>query len=804
MCTTPEGVAQDTSSSTRRPTRSAPQLHTDARDSAPRVRLQELEDAQRQIEEERQHIWEELAKETGKAPAGTRVRKVQRRIFNDDLNNVDNGVPFVYNRASQNLEAAAAILNQGPTPTDPKAKFVHNQLRVLMSAAAAQQAESSASRRRADKTTSGATSYRQRSSAVQTSRQDDFERIPAKHRFGRGAEDREPVRSHYYEEDERPNRTEPDRPRRRVYSKRRGGRYDSAEDRSRSATPEPRGPRAFGPRVLRAQFPPRFRAPTTVPKYDGETNPSVWLEDYRLACHAGGAEDDFFVIKNLPLHLADSARTWLEHLPEGKINSWADLRDAFVGNFQGTYARPGNPWDLRNCRQKPGESLREYIRRFSKCCTELPSTSDADVVSAFRFGTTCTTLIHKLGRKKPRSTRELLDIATDHADGEEAVAAVLEPQDKDGKTKDEVRTSRPARPDKKKGKDKRRHDDNMVAAVNQARKAPKPSRDQPKDYFEKLLESPCTNHEGPVRHLLKDCNLMKRFLAGKAGNRKEPDAHHGAPPRREEDEYPEEDGAIMMIFGGSASSLSRREGKLVRREVYSTERAVPTYLRWSEAPITFDRSDHPDHIPQPGRYPLVVAPLVGTKRLQKVLMDGGSGLNILYVETLDALGIPRSRLRPSTAPFHGVVPGKEAFPIGQIDLPVTFGTLQNFRKEVLTFEVVGFPGTYHAIFGRTAYAKFMAVPNYTYLKLKIPGPRGIITVGTSFQHAYECDNECFQFAETLVRSNRLAEEPILGDPDVPESSKRAACSFEPATDAKDVAVSSEGRTLRIGTSLDPK
>ena len=52
-----------------------------------------------------------------------------------------------------------------------------------------------------------------------------------------------------------------------------------------------------------------------MPKYDGETNPNVWLEDYRLACHAGGARDDYFIIKNLLLHLADSARTWLEHLP---------------------------------------------------------------------------------------------------------------------------------------------------------------------------------------------------------------------------------------------------------------------------------------------------------------------------------------------------------------------------------------------------------------------------------------------------------------------------------------------------------
>ena len=63
----------------------------------------------------------------------------------------------------------------------------------------------------------------------------------------------------------------------------------------------------------------------------------------------------------------------------------------------------------------------------------------------------------------------------------------------------------------------------------------------------------------------------------------------------------------------------------------------------------------------------------------------------------------------------------------------------NFHLEVLTFEVVGFRGTYHAILGHPYYAKFMAIPNYTYLKLKMPGPKGVITVGSSFERAYECD-----------------------------------------------------------------
>jgi hypothetical protein len=53
----------------------------------------------------------------------------------------------------------------------------------------------------------------------------------------------------------------------------------------------------------------------------------------------------------------------------------------------------------------------------------------------------------------------------------------------------------------------------------------------------------------------------------------------------------------------------------------------------------------------------------------------------------------------------------------------------------------------------------MALPNYTYLKLKIAGPKGIITVGPTYQRTYECDAECFQFTEEIIRSKRLRVEP---------------------------------------------
>ena len=89
--------------------------------------------------------------------------------------------------------------------------------------------------------------------------------------------------------------------------------------------------------------------------------------------------------------------------------------------------------------------------------------------------------------------------------------------------------------------------------------------------------------------------------------------------------------------------------------------------------ITFDQEDHPNSVPNLGRYPLMVSSIMGTMRLTKVLMDGGSGLNLLYARTLDKIGIPCSNLHPSKVPFYGIMPGKEVVPLECIQLNVTLG-----------------------------------------------------------------------------------------------------------------------------------
>ena len=109
-------------------------------------------------------------------------------------------------------------------------------------------------------------------------------------------------------------------------------------------------------------------------------------------------------------------------------------------------------------------------------------------------------------------------------------------------------------------------------------------------------------------------------------------------------------------------------------------------------------------------------------------MDGGSSLNLLYQDIVWKMGIDSSRIKPTKTTFKGVIPGVEARCTGSITLEVVFGSPDNFRSKELIFDIVPFRSGYHALLGRTAFARINAVPHYAYLKLKTPGPRGVITV----------------------------------------------------------------------------
>ena len=200
--------------------------------------------------------------------------------------------------------------------------------------------------------------------------------------------------------------------------------------------------------------------------------------------------------------------------------------------------------------------------------------------------------------------------------------------------------------------------------------------------------------------------------------------------------------------------------------------ATTDFLKGSETPIVFNREDHPPAVYRPGHAALVLDAQIGGYAMTKVFMDGGSGLNIIFADTLRRMNKSVENLPKSTSTFHSIVPGKAVLPEGTIQLDVTFGDPTHFRTESIEFEVVDWKSQYHAILGRPTFARFMAVPHYAYLKLKMPGPKGIITINGNFQRSDSCDRDFSKISEMYGMEQSLAELEVSNTP-LPESKKKA-------------------------------
>jgi hypothetical protein len=231
------------------------------------TQLEQIREMQAKLDEEagqlvqlRQNIEQEWAGRALIGEARHQAQDVQHRIVDDARARL----PPASSGVGQNLAAAAILLRAMSEPSTTEGWRIQGELKNLLKDAAVRWAESSASRRQGCPPEHRATTSRLlREASVHTGRTRDATpaapgRLGNEHR----RRDNEKVR--------------------RGYHPRRGGRYDSEEDRSPS--PEPPGPQAFSGAIRRAPFPAQFRAPTTITKYSGETRPELWLADYRLAC----------------------------------------------------------------------------------------------------------------------------------------------------------------------------------------------------------------------------------------------------------------------------------------------------------------------------------------------------------------------------------------------------------------------------------------------------------------------------------------------------------------------------------------
>jgi hypothetical protein len=218
---------------------------------------------------------------------------------------------------------------------------------------------------------------------------------------------------------------------------------------------------------------------------------------------------------------------------------------------------------------------------------------------------------------------------------------------------------------------------------------------------------------------------------------------------------------------------------------------------------------------EPGRFPLVLKPVVPGSRLTEVLIDGGSGLNVLFTKTIKKMKLDITHmLTKSTSPFYGIVPGNAAIPLGSVVLPVTFGeTRENYRTEYIKFEVADLETSYQAILGRPAIAKFMVVPHYTYLVLKMPSPVRVLSLQGDLKISFDCDTEVVELAATNQVPNAMMEIYAASkklaptELEIPEKSdiaNKPQPSEEVQVKAIDLGIGDSSKNTLIGAGLDPK
>jgi hypothetical protein len=236
---------------------------------------------------------------------------------------------------------------------------------------------------------------------------------------------------------------------------------------------------------------------------------------------------------------------------------------------------------------------------------------------------------------------------------------------------------------------------------------------------------------------------------------------------------------------------------------------APAPYRWSEHPITFTRADQWFNFDHPGKYLLLVDSVIRESRVKKVLVDGGSSINVTFPRTLLGLGVAVKELHESDTPFFGIVPTEGEYPLGHIYMSVTFGTPENYKTEFLRFEVASFDCGYNAIIGRPGLAKFMAILHYSYMILKMPGLQGIITMRADFQAAVECFRVAIQVALTTkppstssAQANSKPEEDLT----IPANEAQAMTSMQPTEETKriNLGFADELKAAIISSSLDDK
>ncbi|GJU28314.1 reverse transcriptase domain-containing protein [Tanacetum coccineum] len=488
----------------------------------------------------------------------------------------------------------------------------------------------------------------------------------------------------------------------------------------------------FTPRIRYFDF-PKTRMPSHIKTYDGSEDPEDHLKIFQSAakterwamptwCHMFNST------------LTGNARVWFDDLPKETIDSYDDLKKAFLENYLQQKKCIKDPVEIHNIRQRDGESTEEFVRRYKLECRDVKGAPECMKISGFMHGITNPELIKRLHDKIPKSVDEMMRVTIAFLRGEVAASN---------------RERKKSFPSWKQQEANQKQNFKKRGFWNQQRSERKQDRfalltKTPKEFFaldkgkfkapppmttpiEKRNANKFCEFHGEVGHNTDECMHLRKQIeemlkAGKLSHLiKEIKQNNGKeqPKVTKKGETAGKDKAMAILMVQPWERVARQ--RITQSFSPNSEISFP--------PLGEDEGTEG---------PMIIEAEIGGHCVHRMYVDGGSASEIMYEHCFSRLRPEiKKQLIPATTPLIGFS-GEIIWPIGQIQLLVTIGDEEHSASALMNFVVVRSPSPYNGIIGRPGVRKLQAVPSTVHGMLKIPVEGGVITLKSSRLVPLEC------------------------------------------------------------------
>ncbi|MQL98827.1 hypothetical protein Taro_031543 [Colocasia esculenta] len=438
--------------------------------------------------------------------------------------------------------------------------------------------------------------------------------------------------------------------------------------------------------ILEARVSPKLPLPTIAP-YDGTIDPADHIHGFQshMVFHRAS---DVAKCQAFPATLKETVQAWFESLPTGSISSFHQLKKSFRDNFLGGRSQPRTAVSLLSVRQKKGEALWDYVKRFWIEALRIPRLDVPLATSALIQGTRDGFLQRTLGVQQPSTLAELLSTAQRHAVCEESLAA--------------------GRAEQGEQSDKKRPSDN---GSNRDRKKGWRNGDSPRRPRSFTDYTPLTVAPEQILAEIRDEPYVwwpprMRFDPRRRNQEKYVRRNEDRQKRRERTpEQPinnEPNGQeINVIAGGfGAGGESNQSRRNYARQVHMVDRPPvprlgpyppdPSRARSEEA-ITFSDEDLVG-VSTPHTDALVVSATINSCTVCWILVDNGSASDVLVYDYFLLMGLKNDQLTPVESPLFGFS-GVSVQPMRRVHLPITLGTAPKRIAPAITAPAADQPST---------------------------------------------------------------------------------------------------------------